>query len=594
MSRLTMPKLARKRIAPTENWRQLQLALRWPEQVAYELIRPIVLFGRSPAERARETGHSRRTLHRRAARFDEVGMTSLFSPLPSLNAEGRRSLPTPMRQAIVDLKGEYPALNLREIATICYVRFGRRPSHHTVQRVLAEGPQPQFAPGSSSPSGSARRYPPFAEIADPAERRLAIIRLHVEGWNVTSIAAYLQTSRQTAHATLRRWAEEGVRGLDDKPHARKPGPRVADLKVMDTVRRLQENPELSEFRVHAALKQLGIHVSPRTCGRLLALNRKLYGLARPPRAPREPKEMPFRAERRHQYWTVDIRYIDHRLDDQRVYCISILENYSRSVLASALSRTQDLTAYLMVLYAAVRQHGTPEALVSDGGGVFKAKQALAIYEALRMRKEQIEKRQAWQSYIETQFNVQRRMADYYFARAETWPALLAVHDRWVADFNYQVHWAHRERQDNRYTPAEVPGWVSGSICAPEQLERTFYATRFGRRLDRAGYARFRHWRLYGERGLMGKRAAIWLYKETLTIEFAEEPLSQFAVEYQPDKKHLRQVTKSRLFQTRYQSAQLALWEAGAVEWHLVRRLPDYAPRQPRQRRMSLVQQPLFA
>lgn len=405
-----MPKLARRRTPPTEDWQQLQLSLRWPEQVAYELIRPIVLFGRSPTQRARETGHSRRTLHRKAERFDTLGMTSLFAPSPASTPmalalqsaaahqhQRRANLPTPMRQAIVDLKAIYPAFTLREIATICYIQFGRKPSHHTVQRILADGPCP-------SPSfGNERRYPPFAQIADPAERRLAIVRLHAEGWNVKSIAAYLETSRQTVHATLRRWIAEGVRGLDAKSHARRPGSRTADLRAMATIRKLQENPELGEFRIHAALKQMGIQVSPRTCGRILALNRRLYQLPRPSKAPREKKEMPFKAEYRHQFWTVDVRYLDHHIDelgDHPVYCISILENYSRAILASALSRTQDLTAYLMVLYAAVRQHGVPDALVSDGGSIFKAKQALAIYEALGIRKEQIAKRQPWMSYIE--------------------------------------------------------------------------------------------------------------------------------------------------------------------------------------------------
>ena len=84
---------------------------------------------------------------------------------------------------------------------------------------------------------------------------------------------------------------------------------------------------------------------------------------------------------------------------------------------------------LLVIDAAVRQHGSPEALVTDGGGVFRAKQALAIFAALGIRKEQIAKRQPWQSLIETQFNVQRRMADWPFAQAATWADLLAAHDR---------------------------------------------------------------------------------------------------------------------------------------------------------------------
>ncbi len=204
-----------------------------------------------------------------------------------------------------------------------------------------------------------------------------------------------------------------------------------------------------------------------------------------------------------------------------VYCISILENYSRAILASGISRSQDLTAYLIVLYAPIRQHGSPEVLVSDGGAVFKAKQAQEIYQRLGIVKEQIDKGQAWQSYIETTFNVQRRMADWHFAQAEGWQELQAAHEQWVGDFNFQHHWAHRHREDGRHTPAEVLGWVHGRVYAPEDLHRKFCTTRFGRRLDQAGYVRFRHWRVYGEQGLPGQAAAVWLYGETLTIAFED-------------------------------------------------------------------------
>jgi hypothetical protein len=51
---------------------------------------------------------------------------------------------------------------------------------------------------------------------------------------------------------------------------------------------------------------------------------------------------------------VDIRYLGYGTGDCKVYCISILENYSRAILASGLSRSQDLTAYLIVLYMALR------------------------------------------------------------------------------------------------------------------------------------------------------------------------------------------------------------------------------------------------
>src|SRR5204863_5765004 len=141
--------------------------------------------------------------------------------------------------------------------------------------------------------------------------------------------------------------EEGVRGMADKPPLPRQPATKTDLWAMNEVRKLQQNPELGAFRIHAALKQLGIHLSARTCGRILARNRKLYGLRGPEAKPRDPKPMPFKAAYRHQYWTTDIRYIDvHQLGGGNIYCISILENYSRAIMASAISRSQATPAFL--------------------------------------------------------------------------------------------------------------------------------------------------------------------------------------------------------------------------------------------------------
>jgi hypothetical protein len=470
-----------------------------------------------------------------------------------------------MRQLIVDLAAEHAALNLHEFATICSIRFGPRPSHRTVKRVLAEG---------HKPSRTTRRYPLYEQISDPQERRLAVIRLHIEGWNAKSIAAYLHSTCPRVHEILRHWIEEGVRGLADKSRAPNAPARKVTLRAQATVRRLQANPELGEFRLQAALEQLGIHLGARTCGRLLALNRKLYGLPGPsgldqPRAPREKKAMPFAAQRRHQYWTTDIRYLDHPTLG-RAYVISILENFSRARLATALAPRQDLTSYLIVLRTAIAQHRDPETLISDSGTVFAAKQARRIYAALGIHKEEIERGRPWQSYIETHFNVQRRMADWTYAQAQTWQELRAAHDRFAADYNYQRHFAHEQREDGKHSPAEVLGWVHGSWCDERKLDRLF-RLRTDRRVDQAGYVRFRRWRVYGERGLAGQKAAVWLFGETLTLEYAEEALSQYRVEFEPDDAHFRAISEPRLFEHRFPSPQPMLWEGDEGEWHQVLR-----------------------
>ena len=564
----------RRRVEPTDNWEQIELLCGWPEQRDYELIRPLVLFG-SPADvRAEETGASSgRTLRRRAARFDAEGMESLFGS----EAARRRRLPPAMRRLIVDLKAEHPSLNPNEISRICYVRFGRRPARKTVKRVLAEEPIPlRFV----------RRFPPYHEIPARRDGRAAVVALHADGWSARAIAGYLRVGTSTVHRILRRWAEEGPEGLEDKPYGRPPGVRKVTLKAMEAVRRFQQNPNLGEFRIHAALAQIGIHLSPRTCGRILALNRELYGLKKPKGPGKAKKEMPFAASRRHQYWSADVRYIDDHKLGGRAYVISVLDNHSRAILSSAITRTQDLASYLSVLYAAVERYGSPEALVTDGGGIFRATQARAVYEALGIAKHEIERGRPWQNYIETQFNVQRRMADWHFAQAESWPELALAHERFVEDYNAQAHFAHGGRDDGRRSPAEVLGFASGVRHREEELRRAFFSARFVRVLDSLGYTRFRHWRVYGEEALAGREAALWLATESLTIEHAGEPLSRYEVRVEPDTGELRSVERARLFENshglrRPQQRLFALDSLGEGGWLKALRLEGYAPRAPR-------------
>jgi len=547
-----------------------------------------VLFGVSPEERAVETGVSKSSLYAKANLFDQAGMASLLPPVPppAIPTQDKRTLPPPVRQAIVDAHAEYPGLSLHEIARMCYVQFNRKPSPHTIKLVLASGPKP---------SRTTRRFPRFDEIDNPAERRRVIIRLHAEGWMPHSIADYLGTSRQTVHTTLRRWAEEQFAGLEDKPHTRKRRALKTDLQAMQTVKRLQQNPELGAYRIHAALLQQGINLSPRTCGRILALNRKLYHLQMPVKRGRPKKEMPFRAERRHQYWTTDIRYLDmHQLGGGMIYCISILENFSRAILASAISRQQDTEAYLAVLYVAIRKHGVPEVLVSDSGGVFRSHDAMRIYEALGIQKVEIEKRQAWQSYLETNFNAQRRLADWHFENAQTWEDLLAAHEKWLLDFNYQHHLAHEHREDGCHSPAAVLGWVKGMQPEPERIYRAFSAVGELRTMTKAGYVRFRDYLLYGERNLAGEKALVNVFQDLLTVEYQEQHLSRYSVEWQPDERSLARVGNPWLYQHPYQSSQLELWPSGSVEWYVILRAEPYGSRPHRKKkRLVFFQFPLL-
>lgn len=98
--------------------------------------------------------------------------------------------------------------------------------------------------------------------------------------------------------------------------------------------------------------------------------------------------------------------------------------------------------------------------------------------------------------------------------------------------------------------------------------------------------------MYGEPGLPGQAAVVWLYGETLTVAFGDTPLAQYRVQYQPDLRQLRTVDEPRVFDTPYRSPQLPLWDVREDEWLKVQRLP----RRPRPQRpvVQVVQERLFA
>lgn len=122
--------------------------------------------------------------------------------------------------------------------------------------------------------------------------------------------------------------------------------------------------------------------------------------------------------------------------------------------------------------------------------------------------------------------------------------------------------------------------MHGAWGEPADLDRLF-RLRATRVLNRGGSLRFRHWRLYGERGLAGERAAVWVDEETLTVEYATDTLARYRVGYEADGHRLREVDDPRLYATGHTSPQPFLPKLADVEWHPAQRLAPYRLRRKR-------------
>ena len=89
-----------------------------PIQHDYEVIRPIVLFAETAAERSRQTGVERTVVGDKARRFVLEGMDGLRDRRTEAKGPQAPGYPDAIAEYILYLKQLYPPIHLREIVRI--------------------------------------------------------------------------------------------------------------------------------------------------------------------------------------------------------------------------------------------------------------------------------------------------------------------------------------------------------------------------------------------------------------------------------------------------------------------------------------------
>ena len=221
---------SRRRVEPTDEWEQIEL-LCGVARAERLRAHPSPGAVRRPAAGALD-GDRRRLRADPPAQGRPLRRRRHGEPL-RLRARARKRLPPAIRRLVVDLKAEYPRFNLNEIANAVYVRFGRRPDHKTVRA----GPRGGARPLEVRAPLPALPRDPRAQGRPGGRGGAARRRLEREG-HLRLPAGRLPT----VYRILRRWAEEGLAGLEDRPHGRPPGVRKVTSRAMEAIRRFQGNP----------------------------------------------------------------------------------------------------------------------------------------------------------------------------------------------------------------------------------------------------------------------------------------------------------------------------------------------------------------
>ena len=366
---------------------------------------------------------------------------------------------------------------------------------------------------------------------------------------------------------IQAFEKDGFDALEDKRTRPENHPdNQMTLPFMDKVFRAQlDYPDAGRFRIHGILEQeMGEDTpSERTVGRAMASNRFWRGapnpLAKDDDGDEEPAELPYKPLYHHQYWFIDIRYLV-KFEGKWVYSICIIEGVSRTILAGMASRFQDELAILQLLHAAFGDFGVPWGIVSDNGSVFTAEAFMRVLEGLDIEPCPIESGQPWENLIETQFNVQRRLADAKFIQAETFAEIEDLHAAFVQLFNTTRHWAHRDRTDDHLTPVAVLDGRLGRSVTPEQLRRVFRHLQFSRVVNQHGNVSIQRFYIYAERGLARRRVALWFFEDRLHVEYKQTLLARYRYRLERHSTKLGNISHPKLYRTQFASPQLELLE----------------------------------
>jgi transposase InsO family protein len=299
-------------------------------------------------------------------------------------------------------------------------------------------------------------------------------------------------------------------------------------------------------------------ISERTVGRIMALNKLVYDDI--PHVPKKggkpaPGAHPYKASHRHQYWFIDGRQLDCRVDGVKWWSVIILEGYSRTILAGALAPTEATWVALTVLYTACLRYGAPQTLVSDSGGAYTSNDFEAVCRRLQIQHETIEstKGESYQNLMETHFNIQRRLYDYQFSLAQTPAELERQHQAFIHTYNTTAHQGLLYDRRLPPIPVEVLGAAKGRMYAQDELARHFSQALFPRTTNQYGYVTLHSYHFYVEEGLPQAQVLLWVSGEQLRATFENVVLAEYHCRYDWRDRKVTTVGEGIFYPTRFAS-----------------------------------------
>src|SRR5712691_3815323 len=261
-------------------------------------------------------------------------------------------------------------------------------------------------------------------------RILALVAAQV--FSVVMVSRLFGLSRKTFYK-YRHQAEHGnLASCDCTPRVHG---SAKPQRIIDAVLHAKaHSPSFGKQRLANILYHQGIAISPNTVQRILRKHAPPV-----PAVPCPPCHWSaFEALAPHALWAMDICYLYTRKHDGfDRYLITILDDHSRTVIASGLSERQTVAEVVEVLKAAVLTYGVPQRLVCDRGSQFTCSEFRRVCAVIELAVAY-----APRQYPQYKGKIERffRTARSEMPRAQEPEMATALHAGWIAEYNHdRIH-----------------------------------------------------------------------------------------------------------------------------------------------------------
>jgi transposase InsO family protein len=212
----------------------------------------------------------------------------------------------------------------------------------------------------------------LVELGVVDQRHRAVLEV-LDGASVVEVARRYGVSRQSVHAWLRRYANDGVMALVDRssrpdgcPHQMAPV-----LEAMVVGMRLA-HPGWGPRTILSRLARDGVDPLPSRSGVYRALVR--HGLVEVARRRRRREDYKrWERSRSMELWQMDLVGRFHLADGTELHALTGVDDHSRFCVSARLVARATARPVCDGLEAAFRAHGVPDQILTDNGKVFTAR-----------------------------------------------------------------------------------------------------------------------------------------------------------------------------------------------------------------------------